>query len=102
MSSFSFFHQIYPLWVLNVFVVFFKAYQTLPLYQNCPTAQPAKPGKYYQQKPHNFNKTAACSHHCPLWHEHCHWGIGIAGYIVRLIGQPQSKGEISQKIKMMK
>ena len=27
-----------------------KAYQTLPSCQNCPSDQPAKSGKYYQQK----------------------------------------------------
>ena len=31
-----------------------------------------KPSKYYEQKAQNFNKTAACSHHCPLWHEYRH------------------------------
>ena len=36
--------------------------------QNFPTDQHAKLGKYSQQKPQNFNKTAACSHHCPLRH----------------------------------
>ena len=33
----------------------FKAYQTVPPFQNFPTGQPAKPGKYYQQKTQNFN-----------------------------------------------
>ena len=32
-----------------------------------PTCQPAKPGKSYK-KDQNFNKTAICSHHCPLRH----------------------------------
>ena len=27
-----------------------------------------------------FKKPAACSHNCLLWHEHCHWGIGILAY----------------------
>ena len=31
-------------------------------------------------KTQHFNKTAAFSQHCPLWHEHRHWGIGIPGY----------------------
>ena len=33
-------------------------------------------GKYYQpKKTENFIKLAACSHHCPFRHEHCHGGI---------------------------
>ena len=52
----------------------------MPPGRNCSTGQSAKPDKYHQQKSLNFNKTAACSHHCPLWHEHNHWGIGVPGY----------------------
>ena len=35
---------------------------------------------YYQQNPKNFNKTAACSHHCPLRHPASslgHWYTGV-------------------------
>ena len=65
------------LWLLRSMVVVFV---TMPSCQNFPTGHPAKPGKYYQQKPQNLNKTATCSHHCPFWHEHRLWGIGISGY----------------------
>ena len=27
------------------------------------------------------NKSAACTRHCSLWHEHRHWGFVITGYI---------------------
>ena len=61
---------MYIWWLLKFVGVFFvwKAYQTLSSCQNFPTGQPAKLGKYWQQKPQHFNKTAACSHHCPLRH----------------------------------
>ena len=36
--------------------------------------------KYFQQKSQHFYKMAAWSYHCPLWHEHRHWFIGIPGY----------------------
>ena len=42
-----------------------------------PKFQPAKRGKYYQQKPSHFNKTAICNHRCPLMHPAPslgHWG----------------------------
>ena len=58
-----------------------KAYQTVPPCKNFPNGLLAKPGKHYQiRNTQHFNKTATCSHHCPLWHEHSHWGIGILGY----------------------
>ena len=37
-------------------------------------------GQHKQQKPHNFNKTAASSHHCPLRHPAPslgHWYTGV-------------------------
>ena len=46
--------------------------------------------KYYQQNTHHFNKTAACSHHCSLSHEHRHWGIDIMGYTFRSTIQTQA------------
>ena len=72
-----------------------KTYQTLPPCKNCPTGQPAKPGQYYQQKTKHLKKMAACSHHCPLWHEHCHWGIGIPGYTFESMNQAQAIHHIS-------
>ena len=60
-----------------VFLCVSKTYQTLPSCPNCPSDQPAKPCKYYQQRAQHFNKTANCSHHYRIWHEHRHWGIGI-------------------------
>ena len=66
-------------WFLKLLLLLWKAYQILLPCQNCPTGQPAKPGKYYK-KTKNFNKMAAWSYHCSLWHEHRHWGIGIPGY----------------------
>ena len=32
--------------------------------------------KMLSRNPKNFDKTG-CNHHCPLWHAHRHWGIGI-------------------------
>ena len=53
------------IWWFLKFVVDFlwKAYQTLPPFQNFPTGQAAMPGKYYEQKLQHFNKTAACNHY---------------------------------------
>ena len=28
----------------------------------------------------NVYKLTAWNHHCPLWHEHHHWGFGMPGY----------------------
>ena len=53
---------------LNLSCFLCQAYQTVLPYQTFPTGKPEKPGKYYQQKTHNFNNTAACSHNCPLRH----------------------------------
>ena len=50
--------------------------------QNYPKGQSSKRGKYYQQTPHNFNKSAVCSHRCPLRNQAPslgHWCIG--GYL---------------------
>ena len=40
------------IWFLKLLVVFFcvDSLPTVPPCQNCPTGQPANPGKYYQQK----------------------------------------------------
>ena len=46
---------------------------------------------FYQQKSQNFNKTAACSHHCPLWHEHRYWGIGTPGVYLHICDPGLSK-----------
>ena len=64
---------MYIWWLLKILFFVWKAYQTVPPWQNFATGQPAKPDKYYHKKIQNFNKTAACSHHCPFWHEHHHW-----------------------------
>ena len=56
-------------WFLKFLVVIcvWKAYQLLLPCQNCPTGQPAKPDKYYQQQNQNFTKTGLqCSHHVSL------------------------------------
>ena len=78
------------IWWFLKFVMFFvwKAYQTLLSCQNCPCDQPAKPGKYFHQQPHKFYKTVTCIHHCPLWHEHRHWGIDIPDIIYLWIFDP--------------
>ena len=57
-----------------------RAYQTLPLRQNCPKDQSAKRGKYYQQTPQHFNNTAVCSPAVTPGTQRHHWAIGVPGY----------------------
>ena len=52
--------------------------------------QPAKSGKYYQQNTQNVDKTAACSHHCSLRHEHRHWGYLCTGVYLRIFNSGPS------------
>ena len=70
-----FWHFVYIWWVLKLLLVFFFCVERLSNPAALPKL-PAKPGRYYQQKL-NFNRTTACSQHCPLRHEHHHCGIGI-------------------------
>ena len=74
-----FFIYMHIRWFLKFlwcFVCACTALQIMPPCQNCPTGQ--------QRKLPNFNKTVACNHHCPLWHEYRHWVIGIPGYNLRI------------------
>ena len=76
---------MYIWWLLKFLGVFFlwKAYQTVLPCENFPTGQPAKVGKYWQQKPQHFNKTAPVTTTVPSGTPRHHWGIGIPGYIFR-------------------
>ena len=75
MKSHYFCIFMYIWWFLNLWLFFFVV-ESLP----CRLARNLQA---LSTKKQNFNKTAAFSHHCPLWHEHSHWGIGIPGYAFR-------------------
>ena len=77
-----FFIFMYIWWLLKFLVVFFM--ESLPnLCCHARTFQLVSQqslASIINKKPHNFNKTVACSHHCSLCNEHRYWGIGIPGY----------------------
>ena len=86
-----FLHFMYTWRVLHFLWCFWsKAYQTLPLCQNCSTGQSAELGENCQQIPHNFNKTASCSHRCPLKQPAPSLGHWYAGVYLRIFDPGQS------------
>ena len=66
MAIFWYFHVYIYIYIYEAFLdvlwyfLLRNAYDTHPLYLNCPKGQSAKRGKHYQQTPHNFGKTTAC------------------------------------------
>ena len=87
----SIFLQFYVyLMVSTIFGVFlWKAYQTLPPCKNFPTGL----ASIINKKQKIVNKRAACNHH--LWHEHCHWGIGIQRYTFGSMIRPEQSHSLS-------
>ena len=113
MKSQCFWIFMYFLWLLKFLVFFlfeslpsraampnwcFFLFESLPIrtaMPNFPTCQPARPGKYYQQKPQNKKKMAACSHRCHLCKEHRHLCIGIPGYTFGSVIQAPSPSNLT-------
>ena len=61
-------------WLFVKFLVFFCGKLTKPCRYD-KTAQMVSQqslASIISKKPNIVKKTAACSHHCPLWHEHHH------------------------------
>ena len=80
MKSHNFLIVMYILWFLK-FLMFllWKAYQTVHSWQNCPTGQPAKPGKYNQQEKQTIlTKRPPVATTVPSGMNTVLWSIGIA------------------------
>ena len=74
---------MYILWFLKFWMFFYRALIKTCRYATTAHLISQQCLASISNKSHTFvKKTASCRHHCSLWHEHHHWGIGIPGYMV--------------------
>ena len=71
-------------WLLSFLWCFLFALSSLnpATCRNCPKGRSAKRCKYYEQIPHNFEKTAVCSHRWPLRYPAPSLGHLCTGYSI--------------------